>query len=137
VTDVFSTKKRRAIMRRITGRNTRPERVIAALLRGLRIRFRRHAADLPGRPDFDLPGRNRAIFVHGCFWHGHPGCLRAKLPTTRAAFWRNKIDGNRRRDRRKTEALRRTGRRVMVIWQCRMGSPDRLRARLRRFAGGA
>jgi DNA mismatch endonuclease (patch repair protein) len=133
VADVFTRKRRSQIMARITGRHTAPERAVAALLRSLRVRFRRHAAELPGRPDFFIPSRNAAVFVHGCFWHGHSGCRRARLPTTRAAFWRNKIAGNRRRDRRIQAALRRQGRRVMVIWQCRMGPLQRLAARLARF----
>lgn len=120
-------------MSRIRGRGTGPERVVRGLLRALRVRFRSNAGALPGNPDVVVPAKRCAVFVHGCFWHGHAGCKRATIPATRTAFWKKKIEGNRRRDGRVQSALRRLGWRVMVIWECRMGSPARLAARLKRF----
>jgi len=81
-------------------------------------RFRLHRHELAGSPDIVLPGRKIAIFVHGCFWHRHNPCRLAKLPTTNAAFWRAKLNGNVKRDERAVEALQVAGWRVLVVWEC-------------------
>lgn len=74
----------------IRGRDTNPEVIVRKALFAAGYRFRLHRRDLPGAPDVSLSGRKIAIFVHGCFWHMHAGCKNAKLPSTRAAFWRAK-----------------------------------------------
>lgn len=81
-------------------------------------RFRLHRRDLPGTPDIVLPGAKKAIFVHGCFWHRHPGCSKASTPKTRQAFWLDKFDRNVERDRRKERDLRSAGWDVLTIWEC-------------------
>jgi DNA mismatch endonuclease (patch repair protein) len=73
---------------------------------------------LPGVPDIVLPGRRVAIFVHGCFWHMHAGCRFSKLPATRPAFWKAKLEGNVARDKRAVETLADSGWRVLVVWEC-------------------
>lgn len=128
--DVFSARKRSWVMSRIRGVNTNPEKKVCAYLRAHRIRFRRHAEKLPGRPDVVLPEEKTAIFIHGCFWHGHGNCKRATLPKTRAGFWMKKIDGNRKRDQRACRALRRMKWRVMVLWECQLKKPAFLDRRL-------
>ena len=102
----------------IRGKDTKPEmRVRKALFAG-GYRYRLHRKDLPGTPDIVLPGRRVAIFVNGCFWHGHSGCSLAKVPGTRTEFWREKFESNRQRDRVAAEALRVAGWRVLVVWEC-------------------
>jgi DNA mismatch endonuclease (patch repair protein) len=118
MSDVFSKRKRSWIMARIKSRDTGPERIVRAWLRRLRFRAQEQPAHLPGKPDFALPRRRKALFVHGCFWHGHRRCRRATIPATRRAFWTRKIEGNRKRDRRVRAALRRLGWKSLVIWQC-------------------
>jgi DNA mismatch endonuclease (patch repair protein) len=81
--------------------------------------------DLPGRPDLVFPSRHAAIFVHGCFWHGHD-CPMFRLPATRAEFWQTKIHGNRDRDQRADNALAAAGWRVLVVWECALRGPARL-----------
>jgi DNA mismatch endonuclease (patch repair protein) len=117
--DVFSKKKRSAIMAAIHGKHTKPEKALKKLLRAGSIRYRSHDPSLPGTPDIVLPAQKIAVFINGCFWHGHLGCPRSKLPSTNTAFWTNKISGNMRRDRVQKRALRRLGWRVRVFWTCR------------------
>lgn len=102
----------------IRGQNTRPERVVRSHLHRAGLRFRLHRSDLPGRPDLVLPRWNTVIFVHGCFWHRHPGCRFATTPSTNRAFWRRKFESNIERDRRNASRLRRAGWRVLTVWEC-------------------
>lgn len=105
-------------MSRIRGENTKPERLVRSLLHGLGLRFRLHRRDLPGQPDIVLPKYRLAVFVHGCFWHLHPGCPAGRLPTGNMSFWRTKLEGNRKRDLAKARQLRRLGWKVVVVWEC-------------------
>ena len=90
MTDVFSARKRSEIMAKIHSRDTKPELVVRQALRNLGIKFKSHFQDLPGTPDFVFSEKNKLIFIHGCFWHGHRGCRRAKLPSSnRVHFWKN------------------------------------------------
>ena len=130
--DVYSKAKRSEIMSRVRTRRTAPEDAVAAMLRRLRARFRRNVKSLPGNPDLLVPAARTAIFVHGCFWHGHPNCNRAKLPKTNRAFWRSKIAGNRMRDARNARKLRKEGWHVLTVWQCRLRKPDQVLNRLKR-----
>jgi DNA mismatch endonuclease (patch repair protein) len=105
------------MMSGIRGRNTKPERVIRSLLHREGFRFRIHAVELPGKPDLVLPRYRAAIFVNGCFWHGHD-CRLFKWPSTRIEFWRMKISRNQANDAKVRQALRDAGWRVGVIWEC-------------------
>ena len=96
-------------------------------------RFRLHRRDLPGRPDLVFPGRRKVVFVHGCFWHQHPGCRFATRPATRRSFWAAKLDGNRERDGRVQAELERLGWEVLVIWECQTKDSELLAERLRVF----
>jgi len=124
-------------MSRIGGKNTAPELAVRKLLHAMGCRFRLHRRDLPGSPDIVLPAHAAVVFIHGCFWHAHEGCPKAKIPATRRAWWTAKLDANRRRDSRARRALRKLGWRVMVIWQCRIKPEERLKRRLARFLGCA
>lgn len=123
--------ERSALMRRVRRSGTAPELEIAAILRELGVRTRRNVKGLPGTPDFANKSRKLAIFVHGCFWHGHKNCRFATMPKRNAAFWAEKIEANRTRDRRKAAALRRAGFRVITVWSC---APGRLRSTLHTLA---
>lgn len=100
-------------------------------------RFRIHNRDLPGSPDIANRTRKWAIFVHGCFWHRHNGCPRTTTPKRNRAFWVEKFEANRARDRRVRAALRRDGYRTVVVWECESEAPSRLRAKLERDLGPA
>lgn len=101
----------------IKGKDTRPELLIRRHLHRLGFRYRIHDPRLPGKPDLVLPKWNAAIFVHGCFWHGH-GCPLFKWPSTREAFWKTKISRNREKDAEVIQALVMSEWRVLVVWEC-------------------
>jgi len=110
--------ERSAIMRAVPRKNSKPEMIVRRVLHSLGYRFRLHRRELPGTPDIVLPKHRLAIFVHGCFWHRHPGCRLASTPRTRADFWQSKFDRNVERDAASTHALRALGWSVLVIWEC-------------------
>ena len=121
-------------MRAVRGRNTAPELFMRRLLTRLGYRYRLHRADLPGKPDLAFIGRRKALFVHGCFWHGH-GCARgSRAPKTNAAFWAAKIARNRARDASVEAAFAAIGWRTLAVWGCELRSPD-LAERLAAFLG--
>lgn len=120
--DTISAERRSWNMSRIAGRNTKPEIFLRSLLHRAGFRFRLHAKDLPGKPDIVLPRYRIAIFVHGCFWHRHPGCSNATMPSTRTDFWAAKFDGNVERDARNVAALEEAGWTVLIVWECDLKS---------------
>lgn len=124
---------RSAVMRAVKSRDTSPEMKVRALLRAIAPGYRVHRAELPGKPDIAYVGRKRAIFVHGCFWHGHDCARGARAPKANAAYWRAKIDRNRARDARNLESLQALGWRAMVVWECELKDEAALRARLAAF----
>lgn len=97
--------------------NTKPEMMIRRGLHALGFRYRLHVKGLPGKPDLVFPGRRAAIFVHGCFWHGHD-CALFRWPSTREEFWRSKIGGNIARDKMVAAQLLDQGWRVLDVWEC-------------------
>ena len=124
---------RSALMARVGPKNTKPEIVVRRLLHAMGRRFRLHRRDLPGTPDIVLPGAKKAIFVHGCFWHRHPGCSKTTTPKTRRTFWTEKFDRNVERDRRKERELRAAGWDVCTVWECETRELASLEARLREW----
>lgn len=118
VTDSLSPEQRSSIMARVRSRDTSPEIAVRKALHRLGLRFRLHRRDLPGSPDIVLPKHRTAVFVHGCFWHSHEGCRRARVPATNIDYWRAKLDRNVARDTAMQATLARHGWRVMVIWEC-------------------
>lgn len=131
--DVFPTSKRSEIMRQVRGRNTAPELVVRSVARQLGYRFRLHGAKLPGIPDLVFPSRKKAIFVHGCFWHGHRCARGARVPKTNRAYWIAKIARNRVRDRNARSSLRAMGWSSLVLWECQLPEVARIKARIRQF----
>lgn len=120
-------------MRAVRRTGTKPENVVQDLVRELGCRFRVGSRSLPGSPDLANRRAGWAIFVHGCFWHGHRGCPLATVPKTNTEFWVTKVEGNRLRDRRKARELRALGITVVTVWQCETRKPARLAARLGRL----
>ena len=119
--DVFTPEKRSEVMSRIRGRDTKPELALRSMLHRLGYRFTVNGPknqSLPGKPDLVLPKYRTVIFVHGCFWHGHENCRHFRLPKSRRAFWKAKIEGNQARDLRNETALRHLGWHVVTIWEC-------------------
>lgn len=119
------------IMRAVKRAHTGPEIVVRQALHALGLRFRLHRRDLPGSPDIVLQRFWTVIFVHGCFWHRHPGCRYASTPKSRQEYWLPKFTANVERDARKETQLRELGWRVLVIWECETKSHEALQVRLR------
>ena len=132
--DTRTPKKRSEIMSAVRTRDTGPELLVRKLLFAQGYRYRLHRKDLPGRPDIVFPGRRKAIFVHGCFWHGHR-CKKGRLPKSRLRYWRPKIVANKKRDARNLAALRRPGWRALVVWQCELKISETLMRKLKTFLG--
>jgi DNA mismatch endonuclease (patch repair protein) len=136
MTDVFSREKRSSVMRQVKGKDTTPELKVRRALTKLGARFRLHRKDLPGAPDIVLPGRKLAIFVHGCFWHGHDCARGAREPKANSDYWRGKIGRNRERDGETQAKLDALGWRVALIWECELREDAALRTRLESLLAG-
>jgi DNA mismatch endonuclease (patch repair protein) len=133
--DPFDVEKRSAIMRAVKGRDTGPELRVRRIAFGLGYRYRLNRRDLPGAPDLVFPGRRKAVFVHGCFWHGH-SCKRGdRPPSANAAYWSAKIARNRARDAAARRALKALGWEALTLWECELKDEARLKRRLARFLG--
>lgn len=131
--DTLTPEQRSERMARVRGKDTRPEMIVRRLLHGMGYRYRLHVRDLPGTPDIVFPSRGKIIFVHGCFWHRHRCKNGQRLPKSRRAFWRAKLEGNKARDARTRRKLRRLGWDVLVVWECQLKNIERLERRLRMF----
>lgn len=105
-------------MQAVRGKDTAPEMMVRKTAHRLGYRFRLHLKDLPGKPDLVFPGKRLCLFVHGCFWHRHPGCTRSSFPETNRNFWEEKFRKNVERDKQVLAQLRELGWRVEIIWQC-------------------
>ena len=119
MTDTRTKAVRGKIMKSVKTADTGPEMTVRRMLHRLGYRYRLHAADLPGRVDLYFPSRRKAIFVHGCFWHGH-SCKYGRLPKSRLDYWAPKIAANKRRDRRNLRQLQALGVETKVVWQCQL-----------------
>ena len=131
--DTLTKAQRSAIMSRIRGKDTQPELFVRRLVHRAGYRYRLHRRDLPGTPDLVFPSRRKVIFVHGCFWHKHPGCPANRTPASNRAYWQPKLLANRRRDRRNERQLRAAGWRVQVIWECETERPWTVAEAVSRF----
>lgn len=130
-TDVFDPAKRSAVMARVKSRDTKPELLLRRLLTDLGARYRLHRKDLPGSPDVVLAGRRLAIFVHGCFWHGHDCPRGSRVPKANRDYWLAKVARNVARDERNRADLAQAGWRVETVWECEMKDREGLKARLK------
>lgn len=136
--DIVDAPTRRRMMQAVGQKGTAPELAVRRLLRELGVGYRTANRNLPGSPDVANRRRRWAVFVNGCFWHGHRHCAKTRggaggrVPESNAPFWRRKLAENRARDARKVRALRGQGFRVLLVWECELKETERVRARLRR-----
>ena len=131
--DRISHEKRSLNMAAIRSKDTGPELAVRKIVFGLGYRYRLHDPKLPGKPDLVFPSKKKAVFVHGCFWHGHNRCKRATTPKTHAEFWQGKICANMARDRRVRLKLRDMGWKAFTVWQCELKNQRRLTERIDEF----
>lgn len=131
--DTVTPARRSEIMSRVRAQGMRPEMTVRRLVHSLGYRYRLHAKRLPGCPDLVFANLRRVIFVHGCFWHRHPGCSLARMPKSRVEFWQTKLEGNRERDLLKQRELRESGWLPLVIWECELSNLEVVAQRVKRF----
>ena len=129
-TDILSKAERSKRMSRVRHEDTESETIVRRHLFGRGFRYRKNDRRYPGSPDIVLPKYGTAVFVHGCFWHGHPGCRAARLPKSRREFWAKKVSDNKARDRRDIRLLEQDGWKVIVIWECELKSKEKRKRRL-------
>lgn len=122
--------ERSALMSRVRQKGTKAELMVAAILREMGASYRVNVRSLPGSPDFANKQRRWAVFVHGCFWHQHPGCPRATIPKTNPQFWQDKFRANKSRDERAIDELMRSGYRVALLWECQTEDVTLVRRRV-------
>ncbi|MFA7279556.1 MAG: very short patch repair endonuclease [Sterolibacterium sp.] len=122
-------------MASIRASNTRPELIVRRLLFGLGYRYRLHAKGLPGKPDIVFPGRQKVIFVHGCYWHRHACKKGCSLPVTNRKFWQSKFAANEHRDENVQARLMKQGWKVLIVWECEIGVEAALMPKLIGFLG--
>ncbi|NPA07851.1 MAG: DNA mismatch endonuclease Vsr [Chlorobi bacterium] len=120
MSDRHTPEQRRFNMQQIKGTNTKPEILLRKLLFSKGFRYRINNKNLPGKPDIVLKKYNTVIFVNGCFWHGHENCRYYVIPKTRTEFWTEKINGNKKRDKKNTELLLQKGWKVITVWECEL-----------------
>lgn len=132
--DTRTPDQRRRIMQSVGTKDTGPEMVVRRIAHRLGYRYRLHRKDLPGSPDLVFPTRRKAVFVHGCFWHGH-GCPKGRLPKSRPEFWVPKIERNRERDAGAVRALEDRGWESLTLWQCETKDAEAIKAKLVDFLG--
>ena len=120
-------------MRRIRGKDTVPEMIVRRLVHAMGFRYRIHRRDIPGIPDLSFLGRRKLIFVHGCFWHQHPGCVDGHLPKTNASYWVPKLERNQTRDKETLKRLTALGWEVLIVWECETKDLSSLENKIRSF----
>lgn len=125
MSDVLTPQQRHRCMSRIRSKATKPEILVRKWLWAHGYRYRLNVKSVPGKPDIVMRKYRTAIFVNGCFWHGHAGCKYFVLPKTNTEFWQNKIECNRARDQKNYDTLINAGWQVIVLWQCKL-SKDKL-----------
>ena len=135
MTDVFTPEKRSSVMRQVKGKGTAPEVKVRRLLTAMGLRYRLHRRDLPGAPDIVMAGRKLAIFVHGCFWHGHDCARGARVPKQNRDYWTAKVGRNRARDEASQAKLAAMGWTPVVVWECELKDEAAVTARLEAATG--
>lgn len=135
--DIVDRQTRSRLMARIRGKDTKPEMVVRRIAHRLGLRFRLHRRNLPGSPDLVFPGRRKVVFVHGCYWHRHPGCRLAYEPKSNIKFWAEKFAANVARDQKALKDLRNLGWDTLIIWECEARDPDLVTSSLSAHLGPA
>lgn len=126
--DIWSKKKRSAVIAKIRSRDTKPEWIVRRYLFSRGYRYRKNVKGLPGTPDIVLRKYGVVIFIHGCFWHGHE--VDGHIPHSNSDFWQKKIERNKLRDACNKEALKQMGWWVMTVWECQLKPAVRRRTLL-------
>ncbi len=133
MTDTLTKAARSKRMSLIRAKDTGPERYVRRLIHSLGYRFRLHGRGMPGRPDLVFSSRRAVIFVHGCFWHQHKGCNRARIPKSHRDYWLPKLIGNKARDEKNAAYLIHDRWRVLAIWECELAHKEQVTRKIIKF----
>lgn len=133
--DTLTVEERSQRMSRIRNKGTKPELALRKLVFSLGFRYRLNQSKLPGKPDLVFPGCKKVIFIHGCFWHRHESCKKARWPKSRLEFWKPKLEGNFLRDQRNLIKLSEMGWSALVIWECELPNTDGIISNIKSFLG--
>ena len=133
--DNISKQERSRVMAAVKQKDTRPEIKVRSVLHKHGLRYRLHDKKLPGKPDLVFPKYQTVLFIHGCFWHGHPDeqCKLARIPKSNVKFWENKIQVNRQRDNKNIKLLHGLGWNIAVMWECEINSDSIFRRKIEVF----
>lgn len=133
--DNLSSERRSENMRRIRYKDMKPELNVRRLIFSMGFRYRLHRKDLPGKPDLVFSGRRKVIFVHGCFWHQHnvSSCKITRIPKSHKDYWIEKLEGNKKRDRKNQAKLRNMGWNYLIIWECELINKEKIKNKIRSF----
>ena len=134
--DKLTPGQRSAVMAAVKNKNTTPEIKVRKALHAMGYRFRLNQKNLPGKPDIVLAKHRLCIFIHGCFWHQHPGCKRSTMPATNRVFWIEKFNKNKARDHVVETQLKTLGWRMTVVWECETKNPQTVAAAIKRCFSG-
>jgi DNA mismatch endonuclease (patch repair protein) len=126
--DIYTKEKRSAIMANVRSRDTRPERIVRSIVHRLGLRFRLSKNDLPGRPDVVLRRLRTAVFVNGCYWHGHDCPKGRSKAKTNPEFWKKKISDNVARDQRTVSRIKELGWKALIVWECQTKDAGKLQS---------
>ncbi|MFH0883188.1 MAG: very short patch repair endonuclease [bacterium] len=128
--DNLSIQDRKKAMSSVSSENTSIEKEVRSILWRQGFRYRVNVVDLPGKPDIANKTQKIAIFVHGCFWHGHD-CKHGKnRPKTNKKYWNEKINRNRTRDEENIKKLKELGYCVIIVWECELRNIKEVERRL-------
>lgn len=131
--DLLSPEQRSKNMSRILSKDTRPELIVRSIVYKLGFRYRLHVKEVPGKPDLVFKKRKKAIFVHGCFWHQHPGCREGRVPGSRTDYWQPKLRRNQERDIAAQTSLKCQGWQFLIIWECELKNLSTVVKRIKQF----
>ena len=122
-------------MAAVKSKDTTPELQVRRLVHAMGYRYRLHVRSLPGAPDLVFARLRKVIMVHGCFWHQHRCARGDRMPRSRVQYWRQKLEGNKRRDVKYRRMLNRMGWRVLTVWECQTHPKklDQLADRITKF----
>lgn len=120
MTDIHSKETRSYNMSQVKARDTKPELIVRRFLFSNKLRYRLYDKKLQGKPDIVLRKYKTIIFIHGCFWHGHENCKYSALPKTRIEFWSDKIESNKKRDKKNIDQLKSDGWNVLIVYECEL-----------------
>lgn len=123
MSDIMTQKQRSLCMSKIKSRNTNPEIAVRKTLSSLKIKYRLHDSDLPGKPDIKIPTKKIIIFINGCFWHQHKNCKRSSMPKSNKIYWKPKLLKNIEKQKSDIKKLKKSGWKVLVVWECETKKP--------------